>query len=132
MNDGNQESVRSTRPPTPAEEFWFDYSQKLPSLSREYLTTFADKLLSLSTAAIAAYIAAVGLTKKTFDWYLWIPIGCFFGALFSALCCLYPKGISREYTSLKEIRQRYLSGLRQLKRAVSVGLVLYSLSRPQV
>ncbi len=126
MNNQNEE-IGETKPPNSLENTWFDYAEKLPFLSDRYLTTFADKLLILTTAILPAYIAGIKLVQIPLSFVLVIPIVLFFITLIFCLISLYPRKTHAEYSSVELIQQMLLTGLERRRIMISIGFLCYIL-----
>jgi hypothetical protein len=124
MNNLKKE-VRETRPPTQAEERWFEYIDNLPFKSDEYLTTFAEKLLGLNTAVIAAYIAGLKLAAISLSAYVFIPILMFILSLFCCLYSIYPKIQKSETHDLSGFKEKYVKGIFYRHKTISISFISY-------
>ena len=119
--------MRQSRPPTAAEDSWFDYADNLPFLSDEYLTRFADKLLGLTTAVLAAYIAGIKLLAVTLQLFHLLPLGLLLLTLFFALYSIYPKKVDEKFTDIGKLRSRYVLGLQRRRTMIGTAFVCYFL-----
>jgi hypothetical protein len=107
----NSNGIKKNRPPSPAEERWFDYTENLPFLSDEYLAKFADKMYGLNTAVIAVYIAGIKLTVSNPGWYFWIPLILFLISLLTVLFSIFPKRVFGVFENLQDVKYKYLEGI---------------------
>ena len=115
-----------TRPPTKREEKWFDLLDELPFKSDENLARFADKLLGLSTAMLAAYLASIKLLLvDRVSWLTWAPVPFFLIALWAALWSMFPRPVSAEIRSLEDVQAGLKRGLRRRYRLVLLAAIVY-------
>jgi len=127
MNIENNQTkeVIETRPLTKEEEMWFDYIDELPFKSDLYLTTFAEKLLGLNTAVIAAYIAGLKLASINLTTYVFVPIILFVLSLFCCLYSLYPKIAKGKFEKLQDIKNNYLKGIFYRQKSITISFACY-------
>jgi hypothetical protein len=121
----NQIKVQESRPPGPEEERWFDYSERLPFSSDEYLTRFADRLLTLNTAVLAAYLAALKLGSVSLCWPLLIPILLFLLSLLSSLYSIFPRSTRATSSDIFDVRDIYFEAIYWRSRALSFAFLTY-------
>jgi hypothetical protein len=126
--ENNEEiKIYDTYPPNPVDQNWLDYIDNLPFKSDERVTTFADKLLALNTAIIAAYIAGLKLTNVILTPYVFGPIIFFVLSLLCSLYTIYPRTAKGKFYDLHEIRKRYLKGIFFRRKAITLSLICYFL-----
>jgi hypothetical protein len=127
MNDSmtTEENCSQSRPPSTAEDNWFDYCERLPFLSDEFMTKFADKLLTLNTGLLAGYLAALKLLTKALNWPLLIPVVLFLISLSCSLWSIFPKKAGGALFDIGAIREHYLLGLRRRRKLISIALASY-------
>ena len=122
-----KEPPSESRAPSEMEKIWFDYVDKLPFHSDEYLTKFSDKLLSLNTAVIGSYIAGIKLLSITLEVVLWLPLSLFLLSLFTSLYSIFPRKVDARYETLEDIQDNYIRGLKKRKIAISLGFISFFL-----
>jgi hypothetical protein len=125
MDDDVSSPVLETRRPTPSEDRWFEEAEKLPFMADQSLARFADKLLGLSTAIIAAYVAGLKAINVTLTWYGWIPIILFTISLLTALLSIFPRRVSAEFSDLGVLKKYYLKRTERRWRLITAGFVSY-------
>ena len=124
-NDSSSQPYKKAKKPTPEQNKWFDYISNFPFKSDEYVTTFAEKMLGLNTAIIAAYIAGVKLSNISLTAYVLIPLALFILSLFCSLLALYPRTVKEKFEDLTKIKERYIEAIYRRQRNVTISLVSY-------
>lgn len=114
-----------TRPPSQEEDRWFEYIEELPFKSDEFLTIFAEKMLGLNTAMIAAFIAGLKLTEISLSFYIFVPLILFFLSLFCSLYSIYPKVTKGEVRDLNIIREGFLKGIYRRRKIITIAFFSY-------
>ena len=102
--------IQSCRPNS-REKLWFTYLENLPFASDNNLAFFADKLMEINTALIAAYVAALVFIKHSAIWYLLIPAYLFFLSLIASIYSILPRRVRNEYIDFLEFKNYYFRKL---------------------
>ncbi len=122
-----EEIVFETEAPSPQDEKWFEFVENAPFDSNEHLSKFAEKALTLASAAVASYLALSKFLEIKQNAWFWIPLVMFLLALIGSLMSIFPKKMGGSFHQAIDIKEAYLNGLHRRGELVSLSLNLYIL-----
>jgi hypothetical protein len=124
-NDAEMNDPSETSPLTPEEERWVDFIERLPQESDAKLSSFAEKLLTLSAGIAAAYVAALKVIDATLVWWHIIPIVMFAVTLLSSLLSIYPIRVTMRLENLDLVQRDFSRRLDSRWKLMTVGVIAF-------
>lgn len=121
----DDEEIIEAREATPDESRWFDYILQLPFKSSANITSFADKMMGLNTALIAAYIAGLKLTQSSIDLLDFLPVISLFLSLCLSLWSVFPTAVRNQVLTLAAIEEGYFRGLSIRYKKIRASVMLF-------
>lgn len=123
----NTQTPLQSRPPSDNERIFTEFAARSPLALREYISHFAEKLLTLSPAMLAAYVGGLKFTDIQLKWYLFVPIALLIFSLAAAIWVIFPRKKTRPFNTLNSV-QEYLTRRSRLAHfAISFGLACFGI-----